>query len=350
MALYKTGSTGDEVKSLQTQLNTAGYNLATDGIYGNQTQAAVRDYQTKNGLTIDGIAGNQTLSKLSSGGVPTTTAVATPKPITPIQPVANTPAAAGTTASTAGLTGLRDYGVGKGLDIGWNATDGVTVNGGKIDTSGLTLSNGKYYGNVDQLNNLFSPYATKPEAQKGVYDDRINTALEGITNYKNTPYDVTTDPQYNSMRNQYDLAGQTAFNNQIGRLAALTGGRASTAAIGTAAAAQNQYANQFTGQVLPSLISAEETRRQSELANMYNQLDTLQGLDNTDYNRMQDTKEEYANTVGRFHENNYQAEINKVQNDNDPSNDYSDCLFGASKTSKAARHGTAESSRSSSIR
>ena len=59
------GSRGDEVKKLQQALNSTGsYTLDVDGSYGPATQAAVRDYQTKNGLKVDGIAGEQTLGKL----------------------------------------------------------------------------------------------------------------------------------------------------------------------------------------------------------------------------------------------------------------------------------------------
>lgn len=73
MALQR-GSTGDDVKALQQQLNAAGYNLDVDGSYGPKTQAAVKDYQTKQGLQVDGIVGSQTSASLagltpkSSGG------------------------------------------------------------------------------------------------------------------------------------------------------------------------------------------------------------------------------------------------------------------------------------------
>ena len=54
------GSTGSAVSKLQTVLNEHGYGLAVDGIFGAKTQAAVRDYQKKNGLKLDGIAGKET--------------------------------------------------------------------------------------------------------------------------------------------------------------------------------------------------------------------------------------------------------------------------------------------------
>ena len=63
MATLRKGSTGQDVRELQTALNGKGYTLSVDGIYGDKTAAAVRDYQQKNGLSmVDGIAGNETRS------------------------------------------------------------------------------------------------------------------------------------------------------------------------------------------------------------------------------------------------------------------------------------------------
>lgn len=64
-ALSKYGSRGDEVRQIQTKLKRWGYYKGNvDGIYGSQTQAAVRWFQSKNGLTVDGIAGKNTLKAM----------------------------------------------------------------------------------------------------------------------------------------------------------------------------------------------------------------------------------------------------------------------------------------------
>ena len=64
-ALSKYGSRGDEVAQIQTKLKRWGYyNGSIDGIYGTQTQKAVRYFQSKNGLTVDGIAGKNTLAAM----------------------------------------------------------------------------------------------------------------------------------------------------------------------------------------------------------------------------------------------------------------------------------------------
>lgn len=64
-ALSKYGSTGSEVTQIQTKLKRWGYYSGNiDGIYGSQTQKAVRWFQSKNGLTVDGIAGKNTLEAM----------------------------------------------------------------------------------------------------------------------------------------------------------------------------------------------------------------------------------------------------------------------------------------------
>ena len=76
-ALSKYGSRGNEVTQIQTKLKRWGYyNGAIDGVYGSKTLAAVKDFQRKNGLTVDGIAGPKTLSAMgitSSGNSSTST-------------------------------------------------------------------------------------------------------------------------------------------------------------------------------------------------------------------------------------------------------------------------------------
>ena len=84
----KTGSKGDLVKALQTKLRELGYYTGTiDGDYGSSTASAVKEYQSRNGLTADGVAGEKTLTKLYGS---TSTAAATARPTT--APTTNTAA------------------------------------------------------------------------------------------------------------------------------------------------------------------------------------------------------------------------------------------------------------------
>lgn len=68
-ALSKLGSTGNEVKRVQTKLKELGYYKGSiDGIYGSATKKAVTSFQRNCGITADGICGKQTLLYLGLGG------------------------------------------------------------------------------------------------------------------------------------------------------------------------------------------------------------------------------------------------------------------------------------------
>jgi len=62
---YQVGTEGKVVKWAQIRLNTLmGCDLNDDGRYGNDTRAAVIEWQTAKNLTVDGIAGVDTLASL----------------------------------------------------------------------------------------------------------------------------------------------------------------------------------------------------------------------------------------------------------------------------------------------
>lgn len=61
MKVLKLGSVGPSVELLQLALGRAGArSLAPDGIFGNATKAALRTFQSDNGLAADGVAGPAT--------------------------------------------------------------------------------------------------------------------------------------------------------------------------------------------------------------------------------------------------------------------------------------------------
>lgn len=59
VASLKHGSKGAEVKKLQTALK-----ITADGIFGNQTEAAVKAFQVKKGIVVTGVADAETLKRL----------------------------------------------------------------------------------------------------------------------------------------------------------------------------------------------------------------------------------------------------------------------------------------------
>lgn len=66
--LSQLGSRGEEVRKIQKKLKELGfYSGSVDGIYGTETQKAVKAFQKNCGITADGIAGKKTLTYLGLG-------------------------------------------------------------------------------------------------------------------------------------------------------------------------------------------------------------------------------------------------------------------------------------------
>lgn len=63
----RRGSQGEDVRELQLDLNARGYDCGTaDGVFGKNTESAVKSFQRDNGLTADGVVGRKTWAALES--------------------------------------------------------------------------------------------------------------------------------------------------------------------------------------------------------------------------------------------------------------------------------------------
>ncbi|MHB1315816.1 MAG: spore cortex-lytic enzyme [Christensenellales bacterium] len=72
----KQGSSGSVVRQIQQRLKNWGYYTGSvDGIYGSRTTAAVKKFQSNNGLVADGVVGQRTAAKIgiSLSGADSTT-------------------------------------------------------------------------------------------------------------------------------------------------------------------------------------------------------------------------------------------------------------------------------------
>lgn len=96
----KPGSEGDAVKELQATLQLLGvYRGRVDGVYGNETAIAVKQFQRSAGLAADGVVGPATWNRL----LPTSTAKA-PEPVFPSEgSSANNPPAVSASAPSHGF-------------------------------------------------------------------------------------------------------------------------------------------------------------------------------------------------------------------------------------------------------
>lgn len=70
MKTLRKGDRGNEVKEMQTALNGAGSNLKIDGIFGNDTETALKFFQNSRGLVVDGICGAATWAALKTPTTP----------------------------------------------------------------------------------------------------------------------------------------------------------------------------------------------------------------------------------------------------------------------------------------
>ncbi|MGN1369989.1 MAG: peptidoglycan-binding protein [Aristaeellaceae bacterium] len=82
----KNGSSGDDVRRMQQRLKELGYLTGSaDGDFGDATEAAVKAFQARNGLTVDGKAGTATLNKLYSSSALKATSAPTNTPTTTLK-------------------------------------------------------------------------------------------------------------------------------------------------------------------------------------------------------------------------------------------------------------------------
>jgi len=61
---YQCNDQGPKVKLIQEWLSLHGMNVALDGDFGPATDAAVKQFQTASGLSVDGVVGPLTFAKL----------------------------------------------------------------------------------------------------------------------------------------------------------------------------------------------------------------------------------------------------------------------------------------------
>lgn len=70
MAIYRKGSSGEDVIRIQKALKDKGFlDGKADGDFGNRTHTAVKAFQTKNGLEPDGVVGAGTWTALFAAGM-----------------------------------------------------------------------------------------------------------------------------------------------------------------------------------------------------------------------------------------------------------------------------------------
>ena len=238
MKILKSGSTGPSVQLLQLALNRwGGTGLILDGIFGAKTQAAVKDYQKKNGLLLDGVAGDQTWDSLMGG---------TSQGQQTILP------------ALAGAAVLAVQGVGKGIKAAKEAK-----------AAGETLKN------LEQ---------NQPEPYVSGYEEQLEKLYGQITDRGAFRYDPAEDPAYQQYAKQYRQQGKLAMEDAMGEAAGLTGGYGSTYA---QSAAQQAYENYLAKMqdVAPALQENAWQQYKAQGEALLKQYDLLKEQDDDAYDR-----------------------------------------------------------------
>lgn len=253
------GSRGDEVKKLQQALNSTGsYSLTVDGSYGPKTQAAVRNYQTKNGLKVDGIAGEQTLGKLYQ------------------QPAESQPqqlAQQITTAQTATTQTQQP----SFPSTGYKPSAAVESFKQQLQTA---INNG-------------------PGEYKNQYKDQMDSLMAQINGREPFYYNAQEDALYQILQDQYVRQGQKAMADTVGQAAALTGGYGSTYAQRVGQQAYDEYLTGLMNQI-PTLEERAYARYQQDGQKLEDQLSRLEQLEAEDYGRYRDQKTDYETEIERL--------------------------------------------------
>lgn len=251
------GSTGSAVSKLQTILKQHGYGLAVDGIFGEKTRAAVRDYQKRYNLKLDGIAGPETWGSLlgqngsSSNGSYT---------------------GGGSSGKTSTSTNLP---LGK-------VSDGTAAALDRLE-KGYTPSS-----DVEAEQALLDSLAQlRPGDYESDFTAQLDALYQEISSRPGFSYDPGSDAAYQSYALQYARQGRAAMADTLGQTAHLTGGYGSSYAQSAAQQSYQRYLQQLSD-VLPQLQSAAYSRYRDEGDALLDRYKLLQGQDEEAYGRWQD--------------------------------------------------------------
>lgn len=329
---YKYGSTGSGVKELQNKLTAAGYDVGgADGIYGNKTAAAVKQYQKDHGLTVDGVAGKNTLSSLNSGissdaakALKTVAAGSVNGAIT---------AAGGTpdyTKVTEGAAQKKTTGTEKAktatggaktADPVAPAAEPATVGEPPVAEtpatgtgSGFTHPDFVASDIVNQAWDVLNQHqANKPGDYSPVWQDEADAYLNQYQNRDPFSYDFNSDALYQQYKDNYIQQGQMAMMDTMGQAAAMTGGYGNSYAQTAGQQAYNLYLNQLND-VMPELYQMAHDRYTQEGQNMLDMYDLYMNKENYEYNKYQDVLNNWYQEDSRL-QSNYDSLYNREWNE-----------------------------------
>lgn len=239
------GSQGESVRRLQSELNKQGYQLDEDGVFGEKTRAAVRDYQKKNSLKRDGIAGDETWGSLMSASASAAE-----------EPQASVPKAAPTARTAKALAEL---------EAGYKPSDSVK----------------------EALAHRDSVASQRPGAYESLYEQQLAQLYEELTGRAPFSYDPEADGGFQQYTQLYTQRGRAAMEDTMGQAAALTGGYGSSYAENAGQQAYGQYMQELMA-LLPQLREQAQAAYDREGQALQTRYDLLDKQEKADYDRWQD--------------------------------------------------------------
>lgn len=268
------GSKGDDVRELQTILNNNGYNLSVDGIFGAKTQAAVKDYQRKNGLSVDGIVGVNTWGALTKASAATSN---------PNQTATGTQA----TPAPSPTYEYKPY--------------------QESDT-------------VKQAQAMLQQHMqNKPGEYQSQWQDQLNAIMDKIMNREDFTYDLNGDALYQQYKDQYSRQGKMAMLDTIGQASAMTGGFGNSYAQSVGQQTYQGYLQQLNDRV-PELYQLALDKYNQEGQDLYNQYSMLGDRESQDYSRYRDQMSDYYTNLdyltGRY-DSEREYDYNRYADDRD---------------------------------
>ena len=242
------GSYGEPVRQLQEALNKVGYSLEVDGGFGEKTEAAVIDYQRKNGLAVDGVVGSETMGSLLG------------------QIMAMGGSAAGDSTSKGVLSGVSDETADKlsQLEKGYSASDEVNAAQKEYE----------------------SWAALQPKAYESSFEAQLSALYDELSGRGGFRYDPDKDAAYQRYAAIYTRQGKAAMEDTLGKAAALTGGYDSTYAQGAAQQAYHQHL-QALGELLPQLEENARDAYDAEGKALLQRYDLLQQREAAEFDAWQ---------------------------------------------------------------
>ena len=266
------GSQGADVRAWQEFLNSNGFKLAVDGVFGDETEKATMLWQGGyGGMSADGIVGDQSwgnagFTKANAGVV----SAPNTKPL-PTNPTYDT-------------TSWDDTQKGQDTSKAYNDAKDAVNSYGNFTYDDYTESDTvKAAG--DALN---SHLANKPGEYQSQWQSQLDQLMNSIMNREKFSYDLNSDALYQQYKDKYVQQGKLAMSDAIGQASAMTGGYGNSYA---QAVGQQQYQASLDNlnDIVPELYAMALDQYNREGQDLYNQYGMVADRENLDYGRYRDT-------------------------------------------------------------